>query len=390
MKDNPRLLELYRLHKDKLASAEEQEEFEKLLSDQENEELLKNHFDETWNKLVEPAYASQEILNAEKILNDIVSSPQKLPRKVTLWPKWAVAASIAIVIATGGYFYFQSQTLNPQSQIAFQNDIAPGKNGATLTLANGKKILINDALAGNIAEQSGVKISKDANGQIIYEVTDNGTNNSEYNTLSTTRAEQTQVRLPDGTLVFLNAESSLKYPIRFAGSDRREVVLTGEGYFQVAKDKVHPFVVKTATQEVKVLGTHFNINSYSDEPEAKTTLFEGSVSISGINSKKSKILAPGQQALLKDGEIKIGEADLDQALSWKNGDFVFNGEDLKAVMRQIARWYDVEVEYKGEVDVSGIVSAFPRNKKLSQLLKALEASQNVHFKIEGRRILVMP
>jgi transmembrane sensor len=259
-----------------------------------------------------------------------------------------------------------------------------------LTLANGQKIFINGELAGNIASQSGVKISKTKDGQLIYELTNQKGDKTEYNTLTTTRGEQIQVRLPDGSLVFLNAASSLKYPSSFVSLKERRVDLQGEAYFEVAKDKRHPFIVKAAQQEVKVLGTHFNINSYADEPEIKTTLLEGSVNVSNLNGKISEILKPGQQATVKGGNIKVGDADIDQAMSWKNGDFVFVGEDLKVVMRQVARWYDVEIEYQGNINSSGVVSTISRTKKLSQLLKALQKNQGIHFKVEGRRVLVMP
>ena len=386
MKDNQRLLELYKLHRDKLASQEEQEEFDKLLSNQENEEVLKSHFDEIWGKLSEPLYSSLEIANSKKILCNIIDSPQKLPRKVKLWPKWAAAASIAIIIFTGGYLYFYTSSKNFRPN-EIVNDIAPGKNGATLTLANGQKIFINDALAGNIATQSGVSISKNASGQIIYEITDNGSNNSEYNTLSTTRGEQTQVRLPDGTLVFLNAESSLKYPTSFKILNKRQVSLTGEGYFEVAKDKAHPFIVKTSKQEVEVLGTHFNINTYSSESNVRTTLLEGSVKISSSNN--SKILKPNEQAVLTgDGNIKISEADAAVAVAWKNNQFMFDSENIQTVMRMVERWYDVDVEYVGDITDEKFWGGVSRFDNVSKVLKSLESTGKVHFKIEGRKIYV--
>ncbi|ACU03171.1 FecR family protein [Pedobacter heparinus] len=342
---------------------------------------------------LEQARKSKLELTEEELLDSVQHLSSKLPlvqpRTRRLWPRIAAAASIVLVLGSAVYFY-NGRNEKAGSAEVLANDVAPGKNGATLTLANGQKILINDALAGNIATQSGVKISKTADGQIVYEITDNGANNSEYNLLSTTRGQQTQVRLPDGTLVFLNAESSLKYPTSFTGSGKRQVSLTGEGYFEVAKDKKHPFIVESSNQKVEVLGTHFNINSYADEPEVKTTLLEGSVNVFNLKGKYSKVLSPGQQAIVKGEDIKVGDADIDQAMSWKNGDFVFVGEDLKAVMRQVARWYDVEIGYQGNINSSGVVSTISRDKKLSQVLKALQINQGIHFKIEGRRVLVMP
>ncbi|RZJ92246.1 MAG: FecR family protein, partial [Chryseobacterium sp.] len=272
-------------------------------------------------------------------------------------------------------------------------DINPAGNKAYLTLGNGKRIALTDASNGTIAEQTNVQITKTADGQLVYTIAENKSGSSsqlEYNTIETPNGGRYEIALPDGTHVWMNAASSLKYPASFASLKERRVELQGEAYFQVAKDKQHPFIVKTAQQEVKVLGTHFNINSYADEPEVKTTLLEGSINVSDLKSKSSKILKPGQQAIAKDRDLKVGVADVDQAMSWKNGDFVFVGEDLKAVMRQIARWYDVEIEYQGDINSSGVVSTISRTKKLSQVLKALQINQGIHFKVEGRRVLVMP
>lgn len=314
-----------------------------------------------------------------------------------LWPRIAVAASIVLVASIGFYFYNQKSINN--DAIAFGGDIAPGKNGATLTLANGRKIFINDALAGNIAEQSGVKISKSKDGQIIYEVSNNNSGKLEYNTLSTTRGEQTQVRLPDGSLVFLNAMSSLKYPTSFKALEQRNVTLTGEGYFEIAKDKAHPFIVATDKQLVEVLGTHFNINSYSDEPSSRTTLLEGSVKLSSLSAtggispqsgESNIILKPNQQATLTDGAIKVKTVDAEDAVAWKNGQFIFEDETLENIMKSVERWYDVEITYQGSVDKQkkywGAVS---RYDKVSKVLENLQLTKNIHFKIEGRRIMVM-
>lgn len=310
-----------------------------------------------------------------------------------LWPRVAVAASFFAVLGLSLYFYSSKSPDKVELANGEVADINPAGNKAYLTLGNGKRIALTGAGNGTIAEQTGVQITKTADGQLVYTIAENKSGSSsplEYNTIETPNGGKYEIALPDGTHVWMNAASSLRYPASFASLKERRVELYGEAYFQVAKDKQHPFIVKTAQQEVKVLGTHFNINSYADEPETKTTLLEGSVSISGLNSEKSKILAPGQQAVFKNDEIKIGEADIDQALSWKNGDFVFVGEDLKAVMRQVARWYDVEIEYQGNVNSSGVVSTLSRTKKLSQLLKLLQINLGVHFKVEGRRVLVMP
>jgi len=304
-----------------------------------------------------------------------------------LWPRIAIAAAVACIVI-GAYFFRSNFTkIDNVNSTLVAADIAPGKNGATLTLANGTKIFINDALAGNIANQSGVTISKTKDGQIIYEVTDQGTDKIEYNTLTTTRGEQTQVRLPDGSLVYLNAASSLRYPTSFAKSAKRTVGLTGEGYFEIAKDKAHPFVVETDKQHITVLGTHFNVKAYNDEP-LKTTLVEGSVQVN--NEQSTKILKPGQQAVLtKAGKFEIGEADQVLELAWKNNEFMFESESIQNVMKMVERWYNVEVIYQGEITKEKFGGGVSRFDKVSVVLALLERTGAVKFKIADRKIYVM-
>ena len=321
----------------------------------------------------------------------IIGAEEK--KGIKLWPRVAVAASFFAVLGLSLYFYNSKSPDKLEQANVELADIDPAGNKAYLTLGNGKRIALTCASNGTIAEQANVKITKTADGQLVYVIAENNSGASsklEYNTIETPNGGRYEIALPDGTHVWMNAASSLKYPASFASLKERRVELQGEAYFQVAKDKQHPFIVKTAQQEVKVLGTHFNINSYADEPEVRTTLLEGSVNVSNLKSKNSKILKPGQQATVNGNDLKVSGADVDQALSWKNGDFVFVGEDLKAVMRQVARWYDVEIEYQGNINSSGVVSTISRTKKLSQVLKALQINQGIHFKVEGRRVLVMP
>ncbi|TKC65426.1 DUF4974 domain-containing protein [Pedobacter hiemivivus] len=305
----------------------------------------------------------------------------KLYKSKSSWGRIAVAASILLLASFGYYFYNVKHSGDNQNQIAFQNDIAPGKNGATLTLANGKKILINDAHAGNIAIQSGVKISKTADGQIIYEITDNDLREISYNTLTTTRGEQTQLRLPDGTLVFLNAESSLKYPTSFGKSNKRQVSLTGEGYFEVAKDKSHPFIVKTKDQSVEVLGTHFNIDSYTQGLGFKTTLLEGAVKIIP-RIGKPKILKPNQQAITSSIGIEIKEIDAEYEVAWKDGFFMFNNESLENIMDKLSRWYNVKVVYEDQsLKTRSFIGTINKFENISKVLNMLEKTNVATFSI---------
>lgn len=342
-----------------------------------------------WNKNKERVHTKEMLSASEQIMWSKIRSRvnmDKAVRQRTLWPRIAIAAALATIIFGAGLFYYRSDNKNDRAS-TYANDIAPGKNGATLTLANGQKILINDALAGNIATQSGVKISKTEDGQIVYELTDSGSGELAYNTLSTTRGEQTQVRLPDGTLVFLNAASSLKYPVSFAKLDKRKVELAGEGYFQVAKDKKHPFVVESRGQEVEVLGTHFNINAYHEEPAVATSLIEGSVKVTA--GGEPRVLRPGEQGLTDGGAVKVVKANMDNVIDWKDGDFNLNDTDFKTAMRKLSRWYDIEVVYDksvpDDIESGGWIS---RNSKLSSVLKLIENSGLVKFRIEGKKVYV--
>ncbi|TDQ77960.1 FecR family protein [Sphingobacterium yanglingense] len=274
-----------------------------------------------------------------------------------------------------------------QVDSAATRDIAAAKAGITLTLADGRSIQLEEALAGNIAEQSGVKISKTTDGQIRYEITGADAATVGHNTLKTNRGEQIQVVLPDQTMVFLNAESSLQYPTRFTGQ-KREVTLTGEGYFEVAKNKRYPFIVHTDNQDIEVLGTHFNVNAYKDEANTKTTLVEGAVRVTahggtpGTPSVRS--LKPGQQAVVSDkaNAIHVAAVNVESVIDWKRGDFVFDA-DIRSIMRQLARWYNVEVVYQGHISQEPLVGTISKTKTLGEVLKVLQGTNKVRFKIEA-------
>ena len=314
-----------------------------------------------------------------------------------LWPlrKIAVAAAVLIIGFSAGMFYYSNNAVNDHRP-EFTKDIAPGKNGAMLTLANGKQIYISDAAAGNIAEEAGVSISKTADGQIVYQVKEGNANNPQYNTLQTRKGQQTQIILPDHSKVWLNAGSLIKYPSSFAALKDRKIELTGEAYFEVAKVKNHPFIVKTALQEVQVLGTHFNINSYPDEPKLITTLLEGSVKVN--YGKYDLMLKPGQQSVLKlnqaatitPSDMKINQADIAEAMAWKNGFFRFEEEPLESVMRKVARWYNVEVTYVPGVPKNILLGGFiSRNKNISAVLEMMTRTEDVRFKMEGNKVTVL-
>nr|WP_199076685.1 FecR family protein [Pedobacter sp. ASV19] len=310
-----------------------------------------------------------------------------------LWLKVTSAAVVLILLSVYLFLYLSHQKAAPTRQVAKTSDIVPGGNKAFLTLANGKKISLTDAANGELVKEAGLVIQKKANGQLIYTAANSAgpAAGNQYNTIETPRGGKYEINLPDGTKVWLNSASALRYPLNFAGHFR-QVELKGEGYFEVAKDKTKPFLVKTTLQEVEVLGTHFNISSYTDEATVKTTLLEGSVKVKvnpgGSKVNLQEILKPGQQSQLKADQIKVGPADLESVMAWKNGDFVFEGDDLKSIMRQLSRWYDVEVIYQGNFENLRFGGYVSRSKNISSVLNIMASTGKVHFEIGDKKIIV--
>lgn len=307
-----------------------------------------------------------------------------------LWPRMLVAAAIAALAFSVWVFYPENNTLTKLAETHAQ-DIKPGSVGATLTLANGKKIRLADADKGEIAKEAGIVVSKTADGQLVYQIKSaSGTseNQNTINTLSTARGETYMVILPDGSKVWLNAASSLTYAANLLDKGIRKVKLEGEAYFEIFKDKSHPFVVATAGQQVEVLGTHFNINSYADESVTTTTLLEGSVKVS--KGQLSQTLKPDQQSLLTSGNLIVKNVSAQDAIAWKEGVFLFEEEPLESIMKNISRWYDVDVVFEKDVDKKRLYSGgMSKYGHVAAVLEMLEATKNIHFKIEGRRLLVM-
>jgi ferric-dicitrate binding protein FerR (iron transport regulator) len=285
----------------------------------------------------------------------------------------------------------------PKQQLVVKNTykqhsikpIKPGTTTAVLTLANGTNIVLDKAENGVVAKSGNTAIKKLKNGLLAY--THNGTaapaDANALNTITIPRGGQYTVTLPDGTNVWLNSESSLTYPVAFNGADR-SVTLKGEAYFEVAKNKQLPFIVRTPQVNVKVLGTHFNVNAYEDDNDVKTTLLEGSVNLS--NQATSAMLVPGQQGISgANSKIITRKANINQVMAWKAGYFIFRDSNIHQIMKQISRWYDVEIEYKGDSSTKTFGGTYAKNKDINELLKGLELTGLVHFKIEGRRIIVM-
>jgi len=357
-------------------------------------ELEQAEFDKWFNQSDDAAVKIPEDLALSKFehkqlmltrIRELAGIPERR-KTVSLWPRIAVAAAVAVVIFGAGLFYFAKNNGNQNQDAAYAGDIAPGKMGATLTLANGKTIKLANASNGELAQESGLTISKTADGQVIYSTASaDGSSENKINTLSTAKGETYILTLSDKTQVWLNAASSLTYSAALNERGQRRVKLSGEAYFQVAKDKLHPFIVETDKQEVEVLGTHFNVSAYPDDQAVKTTLLEGSVKVAA--NGRSERLVPNQQSILSKGNLKINEVEADDVIAWKNGQFVFEDEPLESVMKKIARWYDIEVEYRGADRSTRIGGGISRYENVSKVLKQLELTKGVHFKIEGRKII---
>lgn len=303
----------------------------------------------------------------------------------------AAAAAIIATVATVTLLVNRGSKSTPPvasaktQQERFKNDVAPGQNGAVLTLSNGKTIILDSAGNGSLAEECGTDIIK-KDGQVIYS-SQSGKSELLYNTMATSRGRQFKLVLSDGSTVWLNAESSITYPTVFTGNERK-VNITGEAYFEIAHNAQMPFVVEKNEMRVQVLGTHFNINSYDDESSINITLLEGSLKVSKNNV--SSLIKPGQQAQLQNQQIKvISDADIDAVMAWKNGYFDFGGKDIGVLMRQLARWYDVDVVYDKKIN-DLFFATIPRNTNLSDVLKALELTGKVKFAIINKTIHVLP
>jgi len=318
--------------------------------------------------------------------------------------RWVAAASILLLIGAGSYFFYvRNKDAGGPGQTAGQmaGDVAPGRYGAVLTLSDGARIVLDSAGNGHIATQGGSQVLMQ-NGAIVYEKASAAMAPAAaahqaiaidpaaavvYNTMTTPRGRQFRVVLPDGSGVWLNAASTLRYPTVFAG-DQRAVELSGEAYFEIAKDERKPFVVSARGMRVQVLGTAFNLMAYPDETAVNTTLVTGAVRV--VTDKSSLVLNPDQQACLPDnGGFTVSKPNLKEVLAWKEGRFRFDGAKITAIMRQIARWYDVDIEYSGKPPSNEFNGSISRAEYAQKILDALERTGNVHFSLEGRKIIVM-
>lgn len=330
-------------------------------------------------------------LTIDKIVALKIQREKASTRK--LWLRVATVAAVLLFASTFAVLFNLWHNPSAENMESYlKNDIPAGGNKAYITFANGKTIQLNSAKTGIVINGKSLVYSDRTtvdSGSLLSEATGDLT-------ITTPRGGQYQITLSDGTKVYMNAGSSLKYPTAF-NSTTRKVTLQGEAYFEVAKDKRHPFIVATARQMVTVLGTHFNINAYDDEALTKTTLLEGSVRVSLLSNLQNKLstlnsqfLIPGQQSTLQGDDLRVSAADTDEAMAWKNGDFIFKDEALESIMRKVSRWYNVDVVFAEEatksIKLGGLVS---RSKNISAVLKMIALTKRVNFKVEERKIIVL-
>lgn len=330
-----------------------------------------------------------------RLLTDIRQTSERKEAVVVELPSqrrrvgWLVAAVLIGLLGTGTWWVLRSrQTSNPAVAVNAGDVAAPTRNRATITLGSGQQVDLDSAAAGALAAQDGAKIVKDANGHIVYKVDIDHPGALIYNTLNNPRGSQVvSLTLSDGTRVWLNAASSIRYPAAFLANER-VVEITGEAYFEVAEDATKPFTVRKDNTVIEVLGTAFNVNSYGDEPVLAVTLLSGKVRVDV--SGTDQVLDPGEQANVKDDRIALAATpNLEAVMAWKNGQFAFNSADLPTVMRQLGRWYDVDVRYDGAIPSRKFDGVIGKNLTLDQVLKLLTKAR-VHYTITGRQLTIRP
>lgn len=398
---------------DKTATSDERAELMALFGRTENDDETRALLQETWDKLEEEKVFSEE--QSQAMLNKILrpEGTEGIVRDIGVdggrgrgMRRWMMAAAVVLLLGVGmwllaGRHASSGIVSSPAIRETKPIDVpAPNGNNAILTLADGSTVVLDSVKNGELARQGDAQVSKANAGRLVYNTLDQASNTPGqapvaivYNTVSTRRGGQFQIVLPDGSKVWLNTVSSLRFPTAFTGTER-VVELKGEAYFEVAKNAAQPFVVHVSTAEdkgmdVRVLGTQFNVMAYDNEAEIRTTLLEGAVKV--MKGDKSRVLAPGEQAKVdKQGGLTLdAKADVDLAMAWKNGFTSFKSADIRSIMRQVERWYDIDVVYEGNVPERTFSGGISRDANLSELIRLLEVSK-IHFKIEGRKLIVTP
>lgn len=359
-------------------SPQEMEELHALLNENGAEETLEAPMKEIWDAMA----VYPDNIPSEKMYGNIQAMTQT--GRVRNIRRWLAAASVAVLLGVGGYLIWKPAEKAPLATAApLIKDVAPGKNGAILTLADGSQVVLDSVADGQVAAQKGARAVM-RNGRLSYE---NTGGEAVFNTISIPRGRQFQVLLPDGTKMLLNSASSVTYPTVFNGRERR-VEISGEAYFEVTPSARQPFIVNAGGTEVMVLGTSFNIHAYGDEPAVTTTLTDGAVKVRSYGI--DQLLAPGEKAIGQNGSLRKEKADVAQATAWTRGLFSFDNKSMAEVLRELARWYDLEIVYKGRLPDIRFGGEIERNLNLSQVTRVLEKA-GLHCRLEeGRKLVVYP
>lgn len=378
--EKDRIAYLYQRYLGDQLTAAEKEEFDHIILAGEDLARLHELIDSDWEQLTPEDLLTLDEERKEAVFHAITDEPQQQQKSHRKWYRIAAAASLFIGIGVAAYFILHQE---PKPQVA-QNkqDVAPFSKLAILKTGHGKTIILDSTQKGALAQYANAQIQKTGD-QIAY------TNNSEtarpiFDTLQVPAGGKPyHLKLADGSAVIVNVASTLRYPENFRKGQSGIELISGEAYFTIVHNTASPVTIKANGQTIEDIGTEFNVNIYSDEPDSRTTLVEGALS---VNHKK---LNPGQQAIIIGNNLTIAAANIMQVTAWKEGYFRFNGEKIQAVMRELARWYNIEVKYEGKIADVGYYVKISRSKNISEVLKALERTNSVHFKIEGRRVTVL-
>lgn len=379
---NDRLAELFQKYVDKNITEEEYAELFVYIRNPETKEQMLAFMDEHNKKVQSDAFVHEVDWDG---MYENITNPKKSggSKRIALW-KYAAAAAVLLVASVALLYVNQEQ--EKVSVLAYHNDVLPGKEKAVLTLADGSQIELDNSKTKDLATQGGIAIQRDAKGQLVYSIKESSQDDAQkINVLSTPAGGKFSVVLSDGSKVWLNASSSIKFPAAFA-KDKRSVEIKGEAYFEIEKDKSRPFYVINGSSEIKVLGTHFNVMAYPDEYRSELTLLEGAVQFT--KNGHSELLKPGKQILFTENnkETKQIDANIEEVMAWKNDLFVFNNTSIDEVMKELVRWYDVKVKFEGEKPDISFTGVLPRNVNVSKVLKTLELTGDVVFGIENNVI----
>jgi len=375
-----RLNELFALYIGRKTSEAENEELWRLMADTRNEDQVNNLLENAWQHF-EPKVMPFDPEDSARLLRQIAIQTATRPRSITrLWPRIAAAASILLFLSVGAYWLFHKTT---PVQLA-NNDVAPFSKQAILKTGHGKTLILDSNAKGTLAQYENTNIQKNSGEQIAYTNNETAEVAPIFDTLQVPAGGKPyHLKLADGSAITVNVASAIRFPENFRKNNNEVQLINGEAYFSIIHNAGAMLTIKAKDQTIQDYGTEFNVNTYGDEPDNRTTLIEGSIKVN------DKLLIPGQQAIINSRNLTISKANVQQVTAWLKGYFRFNGEDIQTVMRELARWYNIEVKYQGQPSKEGYYLKISRSMNISEVLRVLERTNSVHFKIDGRRITVL-